>query len=62
MTEEHFRSLGGVAVLLLMLGLFAWLIMAGRSTDTATALYPDQDLSTIGQGGGLQFVNGYANW
>jgi hypothetical protein len=62
MTEERFRSLGGVAVLLLILGMFGWLIMAGRSTASTPSLYPDQDLSTLGQGGRLQFVNGYANW
>ena len=62
MSEERFRSLGGVAALLLMLGLFGWLILAGRSTASAPALYPDQDLSTLGQGERPQFVNGYANW
>jgi hypothetical protein len=62
MTEERFRSLSGVAALLLVLDLFAWLIMAGRSTATTPALYPAQDLSTLGQGGRPQFVNGYANW
>jgi hypothetical protein len=68
MGKERARSIAGVAIVILIIGVFLWLASSGRK-GTATvsdgpdnSLYPTRDLADLDAGGGLQFVNGYANW
>jgi hypothetical protein len=61
MSEDRFRAMLGMALFLLMMGIFFGLTYASRDSVNAR-LYPAPDLSTIGESGRLKFLNGYANW
>lgn len=62
MIPYRFRALGVTILLALLFGSFFWLAWAGRDDAGVSPLYPAGDLSLLGRGGGLQFINGFANW
>lgn len=53
--------MAGLVMMLVMIGIFFGLTVDSRDRVTQN-LYPSRDLTTIGDGKKLKFINGYANW
>ena len=68
MNERRMRPIIGLVAVIVVIGAFFWLVSPGRSGSSPapesadSSLYPAPELSELGNGRGLQFVNGYANW